>query len=147
MWIQEPAMLAPNDLNDDPEADSIPTSHYPLRSWMWIHEPAMLAAGEGTPESDQNIQTKTVPRTHAASSPLTTHLPPKPPTWPSLLGDPLADTVEPRRQGPQSVAIYLDGDHNTVYLNVDPGCGYTSLPCSLTIRHVATGPRHAITSR
>ena len=51
------------------------------------------------------------------------------------------------RQGPQSVAIYLNVDPDTVYLDVDPGCGCTSLPCSMMISHVAAGPRKAATSR
>ena len=38
-----------NDLGEDPDADGIPASHYPLRSWVQIHEPAVLSAALTTP--------------------------------------------------------------------------------------------------
>ena len=53
----------------------------------------------------------------------------------------------PRRRGPRRVAVYLDLDPDAIYLdvdpepeNVDPGCGYTRLPCLPTIRHAAADP-------
>ena len=36
--------LGTNDLDEDPDADGIPASHYPLRSWVQINEPAILSA-------------------------------------------------------------------------------------------------------